>query len=153
ARSRARAELRGRGHPRGRAAGAPAAARAAHGPGRAGPGRAAAMTSSAPAAVPKLKVLTLVGTRPEVIKMSRVLAELDAHTPHVISPSGQNSAYGLTQVFLEELGRRPPDRVLGAVGAPAAETIGLVISRADAVLAREQPDAVVLYGDTNTCLA
>ena len=100
-----------------------------------------------------LKVMTILGTRPEIIKMSRVLAELDAHTEHVLVHSGQNSDYELNQVFFEELGLRSPDHVLNAVGKTVAETIGLIITRADEVLARESPDAVVLYGDTNTCLA
>jgi UDP-N-acetylglucosamine 2-epimerase len=101
----------------------------------------------------RLKVMTILGTRPELIKMSRVLAALDAHTEHVLVHSGQNSDYELNQVFFDELGLRRPDHVLDAVGETTADTIGLIISRADAVLARERPDAVVLYGDTNTCLA
>ncbi len=101
----------------------------------------------------RLRVMTLVGTRPEVVKMSRVLAELDAHTEHILVHSGQNSDYELNQVFFEELGLRPPDHVLDAVGETVAETIGRVISRADAVMAEREPEAVVLYGDTNTCLA
>jgi UDP-N-acetylglucosamine 2-epimerase len=103
--------------------------------------------------VPRLRVMTIVGTRPEVIKMSRILAELDARTEHVLVHSGQNSDYELNRVFFEELELRAPDHVLDAVGGTVAETIGLVISRADAVMAREKPDAVVLYGDTNTCLS
>lgn len=101
----------------------------------------------------RLKVMTIVGTRPELIKLSRVVAELERHTDHVLVHSGQNSDYELNQVFFEELGIARPRHVLGAVGATAAETIGLVIARADAVLAQEQPEAVLLYGDTNTCLA
>ena len=101
----------------------------------------------------RLKVMTVLGTRPEVIKMSRILAALDARTDHVLVHSGQNSDYELNQVFFDELGLRPPDHVLGAVGETVARTIGLVISRVDEVLASEKPDAVVLYGDTNTCLA
>jgi UDP-N-acetylglucosamine 2-epimerase len=103
--------------------------------------------------VRRLKVMTIVGTRPEVIKMSRILAELDARTEHVLVHSGQNSDYELNQVFFEELGLRAPNHVLDAVGETVAETISLIISRADAVMAREKPDAVVLYGDTNTCLS
>ena len=109
--------------------------------------------SPAAAGPGRLRVMTIVGTRPEVVKMSRVLAELDAHTEHRLVHSGQNSDPALSQVFFDELALRRPDHVLDAVGATTAETIGLVISRADAVLAREKPDAVVLYGDTNTCLA
>jgi UDP-N-acetylglucosamine 2-epimerase (non-hydrolysing) len=97
--------------------------------------------------------MTILGTRPEIVKMSRILAELDAHTEHVLVHSGQNSDYELNQVFFEQLGLRPPDHVLNAVGASVAETIGLVITRADEAIAREKPDALVLYGDTNTCLA
>lgn len=97
--------------------------------------------------------MTLVGTRPEVVKMSRVLHELDTHTDHVLVHSGQNSDYELNRIFFEELGLRPPDHVLDAVGDTVAETIGRVIARADAVMAEREPDAVVLYGDTNTCLA
>ena len=102
---------------------------------------------------PRLKVMTIVGTRPELIKLSRVIAELDAHADHVLVHSGQNSDYELNEIFFQELGIRRPDHVLDAVGATAAETIGLVIAKADSVLEREHPDAVLLYGDTNTCLA
>ena len=101
----------------------------------------------------RIRVMTLVGTRPEVVKMSRVLAELDAHTDHVLVHSGQNSDYELNQVFFEELGLRPPDHVLDAAGETVADTIGQVISRADRVMAQREPEAVVFYGDTNTCLA
>jgi UDP-N-acetylglucosamine 2-epimerase (non-hydrolysing) len=101
----------------------------------------------------RLKVMTILGTRPEVVKMSRILAALDAHTRHVLVHSGQNHDYELSRVFFEELELRPPDHLLGAVGLTTAETIGLVIAKADAVIAEERPDAVVLYGDTNTCLA
>jgi UDP-N-acetylglucosamine 2-epimerase (non-hydrolysing) len=97
--------------------------------------------------------MTLLGTRPEVVKMSRVLHELDAHTEHVLVHSGQNSDYELNRIFFEELGLRPPDHVLDAVGETVAETIGRVIARADAVMAERKPEAIVLYGDTNTCLA
>jgi len=108
---------------------------------------------SAPDRAPRLKVMTIVGTRPEIIKMSRILAELDAHTEHVLVHTGQNSDHELNQVFFDELSLRPPDHVLDAVGGTPAETIGLVIARSDAVIAREKPDAVVLYGDTNSCLS
>lgn len=101
----------------------------------------------------RLKVMTLVGTRPEVIKMSRVIAALEQHTEHVLVHSGQNYDYALNQVFFDDLGMRKPDHFLDAAGRTPAETIGLVISRADEVFAAERPDALVLYGDTNTCLA
>lgn len=100
-----------------------------------------------------LKVMTIVGTRPELIKMSRVMAELDIHTKHVLVHTGQNYDYELNQVFFDELGIRKPDHFLNAVGATAAQTIGQVIIKADEVLALEQPDAVLFYGDTNSCLA
>lgn len=100
-----------------------------------------------------LNVMTVVGTRPELIKMSRVIAELDMHTRHVLVHTGQNYDYELNQVFFDELGIRKPDHFLNAVGETAAQTIGQVIIKADEVLAREQPDAVLFYGDTNSCLA
>ena len=99
------------------------------------------------------KVMTIVGTRPELIKMSRVIAELDAHTQHVLVHSGQNYDYELNQVFFEDLGIRKPDHFLGAAAPTAAKAIAEIISRADDVLAQEEPEALLLYGDTNTCLA
>lgn len=100
-----------------------------------------------------LKVMTIVGTRPELIKMSRVIAEFDCHTKHVLVHTGQNYDYELNQVFFDDLGIRKPDYFLEAVGESAAQTIARVIEKADEVLAAEQPDAVMLYGDTNSCLA
>jgi UDP-N-acetylglucosamine 2-epimerase (non-hydrolysing) len=100
-----------------------------------------------------LKVMTIVGTRPELIKMSRVMAELDVHTKHVLVHTGQNYDYELNQVFFDELGIRKPDHFLNAVGETAAKTIGQVIIKADEVLVQEKPDAVLFYGDTNSCLA
>lgn len=100
-----------------------------------------------------LKVMTIVGTRPELIKMSRVIAEFDRHTQHVLVHTGQNFDYELNQVFFDDLGIRKPDYFLEAVGENAAQTIAHVIEKADTVLATEQPDAVMLYGDTNSCLA
>ena len=100
-----------------------------------------------------LKVMTIVGTRPELIKMSRVIAEFDRHTQHVLVHTGQNYDYELTQVFFDDLEIRKPDHFLDAVGVNAAQTIARVIEKADNVLAAEQPDAVMLYGDTNSCLA
>ncbi|MBC8087944.1 MAG: UDP-N-acetylglucosamine 2-epimerase (non-hydrolyzing) [Phycisphaerae bacterium] len=102
---------------------------------------------------PRLKVMTIVGTRPEIIKMSRVIAEFDAHTRHVLVHTGQNYDYELNQVFFDDLGIRSPDYFLEAVGENAASTIGRVIEKSDAVMALEQPDAVLLYGDTNSCLS
>lgn len=100
-----------------------------------------------------LKVMTIVGTRPELIKMSRVIAELDKHVSHVLVHSGQNYDYELNQVFFDDLEIRKPDHFLEAAGATAAKTIAEVISKADDVFEAEKPDAVLLYGDTNTCLA
>ena len=100
-----------------------------------------------------LKVMTIVGTRPELIKMSRVITEFDRHTQHVLVHTGQNYDYELNQVFFDDLEIRKPDHFLEAVGDNAAQTIARVIEKADEVLASEQPDAVMLYGDTNSCLA
>lgn len=100
-----------------------------------------------------MKVATIVGTRPEIIRLSRVLAALDRYTEHVLIHTGQNYDYELNQVFFDELGLRAPDVFLDAAGTTAAETIGLVIARADAALRQIQPDAVLILGDTNSCLA
>lgn len=100
-----------------------------------------------------LKVMTIVGTRPELIKMSRVIAEFDQHTDHVLVHTGQNFDYELNQVFFDDMGIRKPDHFLGAVGETAAQTIARVIEKSDEVMAKEQPDALLLYGDTNSCLA
>ena len=100
-----------------------------------------------------LKVMTLVGTRPELIKMSRVIAELDQHVEHVLVHSGQNYDYELNQIFFDDLDIRKPDHFLGAAGETVAQTIAEVITKADEIFALEKPDAILLYGDTNTCLA
>ena len=100
-----------------------------------------------------LKVMTIVGTRPELIKMSRVIAEFDEHTRHILVHTGQNYDYELNQLFFEDLGIRKPDHFLEAVGENAAQTIARVIEKSDALLEKENPDAVLLYGDTNSCLA
>lgn len=100
-----------------------------------------------------LKVMTLVGTRPELIKMSRVIAELDQQVEHILVHSGQNYDYELNQVFFDDLGIRKPDHFLGAAGETASKTIAEVISKADDILELVKPDAILLYGDTNTCLA
>ena len=99
------------------------------------------------------KVMTIVGTRPELIKMSRVIAELDQHVNHLLVHTGQNYDYELNGLFFEDLGIRKPDYFLEAVGDNAAQTIARVIEKADAILEIEKPDAVLLYGDTNSCLA
>lgn len=97
--------------------------------------------------------MTIVGTRPELIKMSRVIAEFDLQTKHVLVHTGQNYDYELNQVFFDDLSIRKPDHFLQAVGDNATQTIARVIEKADDVIAAEQPDAVMLYGDTNSCLA
>ena len=100
-----------------------------------------------------LKVMTLVGTRPELIKMSRVIAEFDAHVDHVLVHTGQNYDYELSQIFFDELDIRKPDHFLGVSGETASKAIADVIAKADDILDQEKPDALLLYGDTNSCLA
>lgn len=100
-----------------------------------------------------MKVATIVGTRPEIIRLSRVMAALDRYTDHHILHTGQNYDYELNQIFFDDLEIRKPDIFLEAAGQTAAETIGLVISRSDAALRDLQPDAVLILGDTNSCLA
>lgn len=100
-----------------------------------------------------LKVMTIVGTRPELIKMSRVIVEFDHHTQHILVHTGQNYDYQLNQVFFDDLEIRKPDYFLEAVGDSPAQTIARIIEKTDEVLLAEQPDAVLLYGDTNSCLA
>jgi UDP-N-acetylglucosamine 2-epimerase (non-hydrolysing) len=100
-----------------------------------------------------MKVMTIVGTRPEIIKLARVIAGLDAHTRHVLVHTGQNYDYELNQIFFKELAIRKPDYFLGAARRSTAETIGAVIARADAVLEKEAPEALLILGDTNSCLS
>lgn len=100
-----------------------------------------------------MKVMTIVGTRPEIIKLSRVISELDKHVTHVLVHTGQNYDYELNGIFFSEMGIRKPDYFLEAVGENVAQTIGNVIAKADAVFEKEQPDALLLLGDTNSCLA
>ena len=101
----------------------------------------------------RLKVITVVGTRPEIIRLSRVLAELDRHCDHVLVHTGQNYDYELNEIFFNDLGVRRPDVFLNAAGGTAAETIGTIIAKFDAVLAEQQPEAMLVLGDTNSCLA
>ena len=100
-----------------------------------------------------MKIMAIVGTRPEIIKLSRILHEIEKFHQLVIVHTGQNYDYELNEIFFTDLQIRRPDHFLNAAGETAAETIGLVIARVDAVLQAEQPDAVLLYGDTNSCLA
>ena len=101
----------------------------------------------------KLKVMTVVGTRPEIIRLSRVMAQLDLHCDHVIVHTGQNYDYELNQIFFDDLGIRKPDHFLGAAGGTAAETIANVIAGLDKLLLAEVPEALLVLGDTNSCLA
>jgi UDP-N-acetylglucosamine 2-epimerase (non-hydrolysing) len=101
----------------------------------------------------KLKVMTVVGTRPEIIRLSRVLAKLDEHCDHVLVHTGQNYDYELNQIFFDDLGIRKPDHFLNAAGGSAAETIGRIIAAIDGVLVSEGPEALLVLGDTNSCLS
>jgi UDP-N-acetylglucosamine 2-epimerase (non-hydrolysing) len=105
------------------------------------------------AEIAKIKIMTLVGTRPELIKMCRVIDEFEKHSEHVLVHSGQNYDYELNEVFFEQLNIKKPDYFLNVAGETVAESIGLVISKADEVFEKEKPDALVIYGDTNTGLA
>ena len=100
-----------------------------------------------------LKIMTIVGTRPELIKLSRVIAELEKHTHHILVHTGQNYDYELQEIFFRDLKIKKPDHFLNAADSNAAKTIGQVIIKSDEVLEKEKPDAVLFYGDTNSCLA
>jgi UDP-N-acetylglucosamine 2-epimerase (non-hydrolysing) len=100
-----------------------------------------------------MKIVTVVGTRPEIIRLSRVIAALDRYMTQIIVHTGQNYDYELNQVFFEDLEIRKPDYFLEAAGRTASETVGLVIARVDALLEKERPDALLVLGDTNSCLA
>ena len=101
----------------------------------------------------KLKVVTVVGTRPEIIRLSRVMAKLDEHCEHILVHTGQNYDFELNEIFFQDLGIRKPDYFLSAAGATGAETIGNVIIAVDKVLAEVQPEALLVLGDTNSCMA
>lgn len=103
--------------------------------------------------IKKLKVVTVVGTRPEIIRLSRVMAKMDEHCEHILVHTGQNYDYELNQIFFEDLGIRKPDHFLNAAGQSGAETIGNVIIAVDKVLAEVQPEALLVLGDTNSCMA
>lgn len=100
-----------------------------------------------------LKVMTIVGTRPEIIKLSAVMKELDKFTDHVIVHTGQNYDYELNELFFEQLEVRRPDFFLEAVKGTPSETIGDIIAKVDKLLVQENPDAILVYGDTNSCLS
>jgi len=101
----------------------------------------------------KMKVVTVVGTRPEIIRLSRVLPKLDQYMEHTLIHTGQNYDYELNEIFFNDLEIRKPDYFLGAAGATAAETIGQMIIKIDPLLAELQPEALLVLGDTNSCLA
>ncbi|HIH0943445.1 TPA: non-hydrolyzing UDP-N-acetylglucosamine 2-epimerase [Vibrio cholerae] len=101
----------------------------------------------------KLKVMSVVGTRPEIIRLSRVLAKLDEHCEHILVHTGQNYDFELNEVFFNDLGVRKPDYFLSAAGKNAAETIGQVIIKVDQVLEEIQPEAMLVLGDTNSCIS
>lgn len=100
-----------------------------------------------------MKVMTIVGTRPEIIKMSRVIAEMEKYVEHILVHTGQNYDYELNEIFFEDLGVRKPDYFLNASGKSVAYTIGNIISKSDDIFEIEKPDALLLYGDTNSCLS
>jgi len=101
----------------------------------------------------KIKVMTIVGTRPEIIKLSEVMKELDRHVDHTIVHTGQNYDYELNGVFFDDLDIRKPDIFLEAVKGTASETIGDIIAKSDRVFREIKPDALLIYGDTNSCLS
>jgi len=111
------------------------------------------MTTLAATASETMKIVTFVGTRPEIIRLSRVIPLLDRHCDHVLVHTGQNYDYELNEIFFADLGIRGPNQFLEAAGGSSAETIGNVIAKADQVLRQENPAAVLILGDTNSCLA
>ena len=99
------------------------------------------------------KVMTIVGTRPEIIKLSRVIAELEENVEHILVHTGQNYDYELNEIFFNDLRVKKPDHFLNCVGDTTAETIANIISKSDKIIEEVQPDAILLYGDTNSCLS
>lgn len=100
-----------------------------------------------------LKVMTIIGTRPEIIKMCRVISELEKYSDHILVHTGQNYDYELNQIFFDDLGLKKPDYFLNAAGKNVAQTIGNIIAKADEIIELEKPDAILVYGDTNSCLS
>ena len=100
-----------------------------------------------------IKVMTIVGTRPEIIKLSQVIKVLDEYTEHTLVHTGQNYDYELNELFFEQLGIRKPDHFLDAAKTTVAKTIGAIITKTDEVIAKIKPDAMLIYGDTNSCLS
>jgi UDP-N-acetylglucosamine 2-epimerase len=103
--------------------------------------------------VKKLKVMTVVGTRPEIIRLSQVIVRLDEYTEHYLVHTGQNYDYELNEIFFHDLDLREPDLNLGVVGSTLAETIGNIIIKIDPILEEQKPDALLVLGDTNSCLS
>lgn len=103
--------------------------------------------------MPKLKVMTILGTRPEIIRLSRVMQRLDAHTDHKIVHTGQNWDYSLNDIFFDELGVRKPDYFLGAGGGTLGETLGKILIESEKVIRAEEPEAVLILGDTNSAIS
>lgn len=101
----------------------------------------------------RLKLMTILGTRPEIIRLSEIIKCCDRYFNQVLVHTGQNYDYSLNQVFFEDLGLRAPDYYLDAVGKNLGETIGNIIAKSYALMVREQPDAVLVLGDTNSCLS
>ena len=100
-----------------------------------------------------MKVMTIVGTRPEIIKLAAVIPELDKFTEHILVHTGQNYDYELNEIFFDGMGIRKPDIFMEAAGKDAAETIGNVVIKADQLIKEHKPDAILVYGDTNSCLS
>ena len=101
----------------------------------------------------KMKVVTVVGTRPEIIRLSRIIEKLDEHCEHILAHTGQNYDYELNQIFFEDMGIRAPDVFLDCAGGSAAETIAHVIAKSDELFAKEEPEALLILGDTNSALS
>ena len=100
-----------------------------------------------------IKVMTIVGTRPEIIKLSRVISEMEKFTDHILVHTGQNYDFELNELFFNELEIKKPDYFLNSAGESTANTIGNIIYESDKIIEKEQPDAILLYGDTNSCLS
>ena len=100
-----------------------------------------------------MKVMTILGTRPEIIKLAEVIKELDKRTNHILVHTGQNFDYELNEVFFNDLEIRKPDYFLNVADSTLSKTIGNIIANSDEVMEKENPDAILLYGDTNSCLS
>jgi UDP-N-acetylglucosamine 2-epimerase len=103
--------------------------------------------------VRKLKLMTIVGTRPEIIKLSEIIKKCDKYFEHILLHTGQNYDYTLNEIFFEELGLRAPDFYLGVVGENLGQTMGNVIAKSYEVMVEQKPDALLVLGDTNSCLS